>query len=287
MTAEDAQDRALERLGRWLRAQATRKGDECNKAELWHLGATDKESGQLSDYLIEADSSEALNALAAEIYEDASDAAESFEGPQRFACRLYRLKLRRPRAQHLWMIDGGGAGGLVGAGTEPPNSVGITKALMRHMEARERTNAILHANTYGTLMEELKHMRAQVRDSEKSRLEVFELVERLSSDTHARMLEQNRETRRELRMDEGLQTLKLVMPAIVGHVSKKLGGPQLPTTTAESLQLHAWLESLTREQFATVLAGMSPTQQMALLELMKMHTPAALPEAPKDGGGVH
>lgn len=262
----DQENHELDTIAKFLRRNVEAETEQ--RAELLQQGERDS----IGVYIVDAGMPvEALNALAAEIYEDAAGIAEVCDGVQRFGVRLFREKQRDSHARCMWALQGGGGADSQLMGTEPPNPTGLTRALMRHLEARERTFHLMFTQLFSTQSRELKHARDELHAMDKQRVEMHQLMEDLQSQKHTREMERDSHDRWEKRVDSALQAVQLLLPAVATHVSRKLGGPAITHVPPESLQLRALLQSLDRDQLEAVLQRLDQPQQLALLQLMKQH----------------
>jgi hypothetical protein len=261
----------VERLTAWVASRAATT-DPIVRAELSHLAA--EAAAMLASYDVGSDP----GAIVAEAWTDSHAHAANYRGLQRYALRIYRAtNPRRSAGQFVWLLDGEQEqADSHGAVSEPATDKGLSEKLMRHLEARERMQAGVLAKTYEILVDDSEKKAARIQQLEAERLRTWEAAESLIDQRHLRELDFKRLERGELRKDQALQSLQLLIPTIAGKLGQKLLG--LPANAGgpagtEMAQLSALLNSFTEGQFNGLIGMLDTTQRITLLDLIKKLSP--------------
>jgi len=220
-------------------------------------------------------------ALVMELLQLAHRHAQLLSGPQD-----YDLSIHWPRSETRPETIGASTrirmAGAVQVGTltptEPANQAGLLSQLMRHLEAQARINAGLVERQTKMLGDELARKDRRIEQLELARSGQLDAIEQLALHQHERALEVMKAERTQRRMDDGLQSLKLLAPPMVAAISKRLGGPTMAAADPELLNLKTWLKSLSREQLLATLASSTPAQQAALMHAYQTLALADEPE---------
>lgn len=220
-----------------------------------------------------------------EAYEESLNHAEanSTQGPQRYALRIFRASNpRRPLGQFVWMIDEA-EGGMVADGmpNDPPNATGLLQIAMRALNDTTKAAGGAWKDIYNVQKTEISALRSRVSELEGERMENFTLVEELTQRKHTRDLDHTRLLSSEARKTEALLAFKVLIPTVVGRAAKHLG---LATEPADIAALDQILASLNEDQFGAILATLNNTQKIALHELLKRRDAAA--SKPDEKGGA-
>ena len=264
----------LQELAAFLAEQAhSARAEPPCRVELRHINGDDTQAPLMSARLTAAgaDLEVELGGIARRVFDFAGRDALAYPTPQEYAVVLHWPRTEaEPHtigAQTKIRAQGRALGPLTP--TEPATAPGQLAQLMRHIEAQARTNAALVDRVARVMGDELTRKDARIAKLEAERAAQIDTLEALALHQHERQLAEVKLAREQSRMDDGLQSLKLLAPPIVAAISKKLGGPAIHAADPEILNVKAWLKSLTHEQLAGTLASSTPAQQAALMHAYK------------------
>lgn len=206
------------------------------------------------------------------VYVAAEADANAILGVQAYALYIFREKdPARPVERCSFRIAGQGDD-TDGDETssEPPTKAGLFAQLMRHNDAKDRTLSATMQTIVQSQNRMIESLAADNNKMAEQRLEMIETVERLISLQHERDLAKQQAEEKTKMMREGLDTIKLLGPAVINRIS----GGKIPSTDPQVLAVKAFLASLSQEQkdsfkrsLAPVLSDLKPEQSIALLEL--------------------
>lgn len=263
-------ERSLQELTQWLQGQAVQKRAKAaaERVELQHLNA-DGSFAPLGSYPLAALTELELADVSATVYREAAEHAEHFPTPQDYSVVLHwpnKDSSPRSGAAKMLRMQGAPIGQLTP--TEAPTMAGQVQQMMRHNEAQMRINAQLVSGTTKLMADELARKDARIATLEAERVAAFEALEGIALAQHERQIDALKVERSQKRLDDGLQTLKLLGGPIVAAISTKLGVPMV-SADPQLGNVKLWLKSLTGAQLAQVLATSTPAQQVAIMSAYK------------------
>lgn len=212
---------------------------------------------------------EELPGLADQILGRAQDDATG-SGPsvQRYVLLSYRKseEAKKPRARFMFRLRGESDLDLDDeAGEDAPTMKGLMTQLMRHNEASNRTMQSVVAS-FGTMMvRRLESSDRTINELIAERTQMFKEIEESRGDQHVRDMEALAETKKQERIDKGIDQLAPLIPVIVNRVTGTKMLPEGKTKTAAE----ALFKSLSPEQLQGIGQNLTAPQQIAFVELLK------------------
>lgn len=201
------------------------------------------------------------------------DARQMGDGTHRYTVELRRgpeaaiVSTQPPAATFGLPITIAHDKSIMGFEYEQPNPQNLMGQLMRHLESRERTAAMLFSAALGTQQQLLAKVTAEVERLHEERLTNMRAVEELLSMRAERELEAKKAEAHVQLMSDAARDLK----PLVGAVVKRMLGPKAPDSAGadtERQAIAALFQSLTDEQRQQIASALSPAQQLALMELV-------------------
>lgn len=267
-----------ERLIPWLRNQVNvaRGAGTLLRLELRHLQPNGKYGNEILtiDGIPERGEEEFFGAIAAQIEGAAESDATVLGGVQTYAVCPFRSKNPdRPAGRFLFRADGGSEfeEDTGNVNSEPANRQGLQAQLMRHLEARDKVMMAAVQGIVATMHRTIVRLTDQNEKQQEQRIQQIEVVEDLLSQRLQRELDQQKEQAKIRMMEEGIKEIKLLAPAVVNRLA---GKEILPVAEdSKALALRRFAESLSDDQRAEFAKTLSPSQQIALGELLQAMTP--------------
>lgn len=152
--------------------------------------------------------------------------------------------------------------------SEPANEAGLLAQLMRHNETNLRTTFQLQGVMFNQQGEELRRLREQVAQFDERRVEVWNLLEQLTSNKAQRELdEQKQKHNQELKekaLSSVLPLLTIAADSIMGKVHPE-GAALTSANIARDL-----LGTLKQEQLVEILKHLEPEQSAQVLRLYRI-----------------
>lgn len=245
-------------LAAWIRQARAQGADRFVLAQLiWK--AEGEGTAPVRTYLAqEGDPAE----MAEDAFQSARDDAGDTGGAQKYA--LFATREGEPIGRKVWRVSGvrfSDEGTL----TEPPNAVGVTAMLMRHLEADKRIAVQKEAATFGVLERVIERLEGENNAMRARELDVLKLIEELSTNAHTRALELTKEVNRAELKHRAFTKLE---PLVSMMGAKLLGVPMAPGSEASSA-LDSFLSSITEEQAAAMAQHLTQAQFISLQQLYK------------------
>jgi len=254
-----------ERIERWF-AQVLYTGDDkhgdLHRIALFHIG---KRLDEIWGEEYEEGTSPA-DYTRLVLLEAESD-AESMGGLQKYSLQAFHGKRKTATRKMRFRLAGGEDLEAEGEMTEA-GATGLVKQSHRHIEATMK----VALGTVEAMMrrQERAIARAEARaeKAEDRHFEMLKLQEDLLSLRQERELEMLKAQNMEKRIDEGLETVKLLAPAVVNRISGKQLLPENASPGEQSL--NAFIESLEPEQMEKLATAniLKPPQMIAIMELI-------------------
>lgn len=258
------------KMMRWIRPLVFPYDDEQPKVDkliVKHCGVNDKLSEIRTVKIpIDLEDNETLDGLITSLEMAMVDDAEGIGGLQRYVVfgiekktTISRLTLRY-RGTHneedMSQLEG----------SEPPTEKGVTTALMRHMEARERLSVMGWGQIIQTQAAMIENANKTLEMYSGRFLEMEVAYQELLSMKHQRDLDE-RQVVSKIEMKEKLaQKAMLVLPSI----AKRLGLSGIEgETNLEVEELRGVLQSLDESQFEAISRILKPEQMLAVASLMQ------------------
>lgn len=264
------------RIAAWLRQQGTIKSPDgaIVRLELTHLPVGKKKSAAAPVHTIAVEGAAGLPELM-RLAEELADAAErdadglGSPGPQRYVVFSYRdgdaTKIQGRLSFLIAVADDDGDE----IESEPPTRIGLTAQLMRHLEITQRLaaeNSQKMATALGRMVDSVSAENEKLR---RKHLESIEAAEQFLSMHNDRELAAKK-TAAQIELQGGLaKDLKLLVPALVGRLGGKMNGSTDAVDDTRTVAMRRFVESLSDEQRAVLAKELSPTQQIALMEIIQ------------------
>jgi hypothetical protein len=150
--------------------------------------------------------------------------------------------------------------------SEPPNSTGLLKQLMRHIEQVEKTHAYANTAIIGHLAKEVLEQRAYIKEMEIARMNniaTFEQNAIQATDNDIRMLEAT--TKQEIlskAVTNFLPLLNMALSTIANNIAG--GGTSSGAPSPIETAVTAFVESLDPDEMRRI-AGALPVEKQAVL----------------------
>jgi len=290
-----ATDKLSRNIFQWVKKQCfvERKQGRCTRIVLHHVGTNGKLGAEIctvnvGEHKAPGDmvNEEDCHSYTADVVEDANQYAEGIGATQSFALAAYfEDDPESAVARYAFRINVTPMEEEGDVSSEPANLEGITKQLMRHLEAKER----MQIASFGTVLSALQNQNKQLNDLcarlMEERVEQAEAFESLISGKHARDLElQEQETGAKLK-ERILDNLMALAPAMA---NKLLGRKILPETTDVTLmQVVKLVEALTPQDLDNVVNSLDgPEKRIAFVELIQAVQLRQKDEAAASGAGT-
>lgn len=275
----------------WLLMQfETEEGGEFPmRLVLGHLNQHDVPA-RMASFAIEAHSEPAARTFAAQLRYQAKSDAEIRGAMQRYSVQCEWGNGQS--AYHAFTEQGNPAPSAEAlALTEPPDSTGLIKQLMRHLEVQTRIATRATVSQQEDFLKREERMQTRIGELESDRLQVLELTEKLMDNRAERVLQADQaaaaEARRERFADEFMGILPIAKAKLAQHFAGKLPGDH-PMMREAQHQLTAGLfDGLTKEQLFKILEELPPAKQAQMLELYKSTMLPAEPEAATEDKPAH
>lgn len=284
MTAEIEHEYEVDiapRFDKWLRHELwAREG--CYKMVLSHLPLNTQkghvvieipipEKGTFEQKEI-GDDRQVLNYVALELLQGADADASAIRGTQAYMVQSFHTgstgkRKTAPSSRFTFRVQGFQHSDD-SFESEPKNMQGLLAQLMRHNEANNRA---LNQNmgTFVRLMTDQNSKQSRMIDKfMDERMHMADLYETVRSQQHERDMQIREVDHKEKLMEDGLDTIKQIGPAILNKV---VGKKLLPEpSTPERLALKSFAESLTEEQIEAMGGILSPAQTIAMGTILEM-----------------
>lgn len=203
------------------------------------------------------------------------EAAALRSGIQRYAVRALFENDDKFHGRHVFTVAGPSEDDD-SIDTQGPDEIGLVSQSMDLTKffAKEFSRSSIYRER--SLVEENHQLRKENADLRAEAVKRFKLMEDLSSQKHQRDLEVMRETGTQKRFDRGAETIELLVPFAVNHIT---GRKLLPETAPETLLIKSLADKMTREEFSQITAVLGPERGAALWHLMQLVSkPAPAPE---------
>lgn len=265
------------RLERWLRQQffqgespaslfirharaGSNKGTLVQEFKVESKVDTDSIS-TLADSLLECLDADAaglggLQRYVVESYCPADDGGErelKFKG--RFACRI---------AGHDEEHDEDGGDQF---DTEGPNNTGLMAQQMRHNEVLAKQLTQSSGAMLNTMARIIDRLSEQNETLMSQRFKALDTIEEALTKKHEREMEMMQLHASETRKEQMTEQVMLLAPSLVNSIAKKRLLPE--KVNPEDEQMRKLAESLTPDQFQTIIKVLNPAQQIALVTWLK------------------
>ena len=198
---------------------------------------------------------------------EAESDAESMGGIQKYSLQSFHGKRKTSTRKMRFRIAGGEDLDAEGEMSES-GATGLVKQSHRHIEATMK----VALGSVEVMMRRqdraLQRAEERAEKAEDRHFELIKLQEELLSRRQERELEIIRAHNSEKRIDEALETVKLLGPSIVNRISGKNLLPE-NTSPAENA-INAFIESIEPEQMEKLATGgiLKPAQMIAIMELI-------------------
>lgn len=209
--------------------------------------------------------------LATEIYELAQADARSrvSSTPERYGVTAHVEGQEEPVAQMSFVIaPTTGRFGNLFENSEEPNQKGQTGQLMRHTERMHQMMLQMTDVTLGRLMQENLQLRGELDKYRSRENETRELYDAALDAKEERELRQASAVMRAKRIDQMGGLLVSIAPALLASLFKSKGLPAAADTAATSA-IKQFMGELSETEIKGVLSALSPTHQMALIEVYR------------------
>lgn len=238
-----------------------------SRFELYHVGSEGSERVQVFPFV---PSETRVDELAAEIFDIAENDAQSRQSstPERYGLSGFIESDANGVGQVSFSFEAKSSRFSDFESSEGPSQRGQTSQLMRHTERMHQMMCQMTEVTLGRLMQENVSLR----------LELDKHLKREDETRQAYNAAMDLKDEREIKNAEALMVAKRkdqmggmllsMAPAILSQV---LGGKGMkgPASTATEIAVKQFMGELTQEEISGVLKALSPSHQMALLEVYK------------------
>lgn len=270
-------DDARKRMKRWLRGVLA---DPPGETVLTRLTLVARGGGGGPDSYLMSDEIEAKTAdpdeLAAMFFGEAELDADGVGGKCEYELHAF-FGTKTARRKHRFAI--------VVRETNPYEidsyGKGIDGQLLRHNEIFMR-HAVGTSDKIMTNMQKIiERQQARIEELELKHLQSIETTEKLLTLQHEREMEVIKVESNEKRMDEMVDSAKLLLPIVVDKFKPGAGKLLSSGSTngdsksgveineGEKAALIAFVESLTEEQFRSITSELNPGQNIVFMEIMK------------------
>lgn len=251
-------------LERWVRQQKSVARDEgaLTFMELTHLGQTRHDRIWSAPVEVDTDPTD----LASALYKAAVDDANGLGGIQKYSLGVCFGGKKKPLEKCRFRVRAPDDEEFPDdIGSEVANAKGLVTQAMRHTEGVMRTSI---GGTQDIIRHYQKMVETSTADAERLRerlAEMYEAHEEILSMQTEREIDRMRAQKREDRIDEGIQVLKLLGPTIIN----KLAGKKIleEKETPESYQMRQFMESLDPKQMEQLSEVLKPAQLGVVLQL--------------------
>lgn len=260
------------RLETWLRRHlfTVRKGQRCTGLALKHVTAHGKSRADAVGFweVPEGPDDDFLVECCRDIDQAMLDDSQGVRGSQSYALHAH-YNSEKPEARITFRVDSEDDIETEGYHTDPPTKSGMLGQLMRHNEALMRQLVIGQSATQQYQARVISRLSEQNESMQAQRIQMFETYERLASMDHDRQLETRREESRERMLQEGLQTVKALAPAIMARRAAANGDNEgAVVIAAKTLR-----DSITPDQFEKLQSTLGPQQLALVMEMFNAAEP--------------
>ncbi|MFZ5895047.1 MAG: hypothetical protein ACOY0T_28565 [Myxococcota bacterium] len=241
------------------------EGEHPERLELWTLSAESLPDAQ---------------EFGTEIWERADADAQSRAAgqPQRYVVYAYRGQNELHETQHAFLARGRAQLGRLGDDSEPPTTKGLLAHFMRHDESIHRLLMSANESLLGRLAHDLERERVARQKAEEINWSMFEKYQGLLDREHERRLAEAKELMKARRMDELMGVVTALLPILATKfLANGQAGANAPTMAGSQRQaelvdpkdaaVREFLSGLSESEVSSVLASLSPSNQLALIEL--------------------
>lgn len=266
-------------IKQWLSKQilVQHKQGRCVKVILHHVGTSGKlgpeicvvNVGEFKESGHEIDDGD-IEQYTGELESEATSYAEGVGTTQTFAIAAYfEEDEERPLARHAFRVAVEGLEGDDDVSSEPANSAGLQKQLMRHLEGKERIQSSMLGSVLHTLQKQNEQLSTMVTRMMESRVEELQAAEELISTKHQRDMELEDQKQTNVHKGQLLDNLLALLPAVA---NKAMGRKIIPETTDPiQLQLMKLVEALTEKDVEGLLNAVpEPEKKIALIQTLQL-----------------
>lgn len=271
-------DRLTKQTYQWVKKQCflERKQGRCARIVLHHVGTNGKLGPEICTVNVgeHKEAGELVNdddchQYTAELIADANQYAEGIGQTQTFALASYfEGDPEAAIARYAFRINIQAIEEDGDISSEPASLEGMTKQLMRHLEAKER----MQIASFGTVLSSLQNQNKQLSElctrMMEERAEQAEAFEQIISAKHERTIELNEQEVTARRKGQIIDNVIALLPPIANKI---IGQKILPNTTDVSLlQVVKLAEALTPAEMEGILGAIvGPEKKIAFIELIQ------------------
>ena len=261
-----------QQIAEWIRtfvAFPDRKLGKCVKVRLRHLSVERKPQGDIRDFPVrlEDGAEDEIDPLIHAIAEAAqSDADQMKAGLQQYA--IYASYSNEPNYQPRRVFRVAASEEEFErdiAPSEPATEKGLVAQTMRHQEVTMKTFVMSLGTLITTQQRENQRLVEQNEKFAQQQVDMMLLVQDTIDNSHNRRLKE-READNHLAMKESVVgKLEALVPVIINRIA---GKPVLPEVDKSFMLMGSLLESLSEEQQAQLLGGLTDAQRITLAEVL-------------------
>lgn len=152
--------------------------------------------------------------------------------------------------------------------SEPANEAGLLAQLMRHNETNLRTTFQVQGVMFTQQQEEVRRLREQVTQFDERRIELFQLVEGLTTEKAARELAERKEQHTQQLKEKALNSLLPLLTIAADSVMGKVH-PEGAALTAAHMAKDLF-STLKQEQVVEMLKHLEPEQAAQVIRMYRM-----------------
>lgn len=208
--------------------------------------------------------------LATELYElaQADAKARCSATPERYGITAHVEGQAEPVAQMSFVIAPTARFGSLFENSEEPNQKGQTSQLMRHTERMHQMMLQMTDVTLGRLMAENLQLRGELDKYRARENETRELYDAALDAKEERELRQASALMKAKRIDQMGGLLVSMAPALLASLFKSKGLP-LAADSVGASAIKQFMGELSEAEMKGILSALSPTHQMALIEVYR------------------
>ncbi len=272
MVASEDRGVVEQQISEWIRVHVAfpdRKLGKCSKVVLRHLNIERKPQGDVHSFPVhlEDGAEDEIDPLIHSIAEAAqSDADQMKAGIQQYAIYAYysgetnyvpRRVFRVASTEEEFERDL--------SPSEPATEKGLVAQTMRHQEVTMKTFVMSLGTLISTQQRENQRLAEQNEKFAQQQVDMMLLVQDTIDNSHNRRLKE-READNHLAMKESVVgKLEALVPVIINRIA---GKPVLPEVDKSFMLMGSLLESLSEEQQAQLLGGLTDAQRITLAEVL-------------------
>jgi hypothetical protein len=207
--------------------------------------------------------------LTMQILERAMDDARLQKGSPRYVVTFYRSNERRTHDGRQWFTLAGGGHELDGIEEmEGPTGTGLIAQLMRHNEASTRVALLSARDIMVEQRREIAELRSMVRHMMTGHFKLVETHEKLINEDHKRALELRKARFEEVKQEQIFGQIMMLLPILMRYLAGDKG--DVLRYAALEQQLKMLFGGLTEKQFTGIMAQLTDTQALSLMDINKL-----------------